>query len=76
MVIIGKIAGGCRALMSVKALRAKAMAVWNEPFYRTFVRWEKQGIFDILWAILLTKLGYPAHQAGLSCSPSATSFKA
>ena len=41
--------------MSVKALRAKAMAVWNEPFYRTFVRWEKQGIFDILWAILLTK---------------------
>jgi len=62
--------------MSVKALRAKAMAVWNEPFYRTFVRWEKQGIFDILWAILLTKLGYPAHQAGLSCSPSATSFKA
>ena len=31
------------------------MAVWNEPFYRAFVRWEKQGIFDILWAILLTK---------------------
>jgi hypothetical protein len=23
--------------------------------YRAFVRWEKQGIFDILWAILLTK---------------------
>jgi len=43
--------------MSVKALRAKAIAVWNEPFYRTFVRWEKQGIFDILWAILLTKCG-------------------
>ena len=55
MVIIGKIARGCRAPMSVKALRAKAMAVWNEPFYRAFVRWEKQGIFDILWAILLTK---------------------
>lgn len=23
--------------------------------YRAFVRWEKKGIFDILWAILLTK---------------------
>jgi transposase len=27
----------------------------HSTVYRAFVRWEKKGIFDILWAILLTK---------------------
>ena len=52
--------------LSIVCGQAKALlgGQWNHlplefgdrtTVYRAFVRWEKQGIFDILWAILLTK---------------------